>query len=59
MFLFFGCSYKDIQQTQKHIHLKNFLETLSLFSQREFSEKERVLPNWIDHCDATGKVNII
>ena len=58
LFSFLGCSYKDIQQIQKDIPLKKFLETLSLFFHPEFPENGRGLPKLKMSCAVTGRVNI-
>ena len=54
-----GCGYKYIQQIQKDIPLKKFLETLSLFYQPEFPEKGRDFQKLDRLCDVTTRVNTI
>ena len=44
---------------QKRVPLKNFLGILTLFSQRDFPEKGRVLPKLVRTCDATERANTI
>ena len=50
-------SCKHIQQIHSDIPPKKFLETLSLFSQLEFPEKERGLPKLLWSQNVTGRVN--
>ena len=52
LFSFRGCGYKDIQKLQKTHPPKQFLETLSLFSDHENQKKQKnrgFYQTWIGH----------
>ena len=50
---------QHIQQIQKDIPPKMFLETLNLFAQFEFTEKGNALPNFVWSRDVAKTINIV
>ena len=55
--LIFGLRLQRYSTNAKRYSPEKFLETLSLFSQREFPEKGKISPKLDRSCDVTGRVN--
>ena len=59
MISFLGYGFKDIQEIQRDVPQKKFLETLSLFSLGKMPEKGGNLPKLDRSRNVTGRVSLI